>query len=308
MNNLHLKNCMSIFKLGFISLFVLINMSGYVMAIDTASKNSLVDKIEMSLYQDNFEQYSIMPYIGPKKGVVQFGSGITGDKPQIKFRCVYDNIYSHNCLSTAFVKLDRSKIWRECDLSDLANFYYFEEMTGKATSMYIRDLLSGQKSISESFSTAFNCLVWKRYGTLVEDTVSQKYLWGDMVEIPDDKSLTLKMAYEPLEYDINQILTDTNVFNQLQSSHLDLEKTKMIVINNFFILNHYHGFLFYDGESEYYMCPYNTTFSTKDMIGVEAFPGLEEIELSIKKSQLYDVKEDLLPTMLKYYELIQSNP
>lgn len=273
-----------------------------VMAISiNASQNQerqFARNIENTLYANDYSAYTI--YVRKKMTDTMFKWNIINrDKTNpVTFQCPAFSPTNIE-VKEKKVELDKQKIFKIYSIHSAIKKYDPD----KPCVYFYQWVVDNKYKIHELLQQSYAIQDYPEHGAVVKSNSEDKFYWVNIMGIKNDKRLCVAFKNNnPLDSDIFSMLSEENMWKQLKSSKLNLDKTKLMVLDNFDILNNSWGFLFYDGNSEYYMSPNEYTYHQEIRLSEYIRPN-EKNERTILPYTLYNVTDDLIPFLLKEYNL-----
>lgn len=289
---------MKIFKkIAIINIILLIITGWWAVDID-AAYDSNQKKIENSLYSSNYSDYSIYILKTAENRILKWNRADQKRTNLVTFNCPVFSP-SVEIIEDKKIALDKQKIFKVYSIYSAIKKYN----ANKACVCFYQWAVDNKCKMHELLQQSYNIQDYPEHGAIVKSNSENKYYWVNITGIKDDKRLCVAFKNnDPLDSDIFSMLSEDNMWNQLKSSKLNLGKTKLMVLDNFDILNNSWGFLFYDGNSEYYMSPNEYTYYQEIRLSEYIRPD-EKNERTILPYKLYNVTDDLIPFLLKEYNL-----
>lgn len=263
----------------------------------TEPKIEAIEALEQKIYINDpyFLDYYIYACSGLKRtsqGNLIYGFDYVGYKPQLKFSCYHKGRDLGNKKAEPLyvnILFDKNKVYP----------YYQAFFDDIETAQALAD---GNRFLHEIVLSS----VEAKYGSLVKGEDQNVYDWMDVKINSAKREIDLSMNInKPIDMDFYEILSQPAVWNQLLDSDLDLENTNILILQYIPSFRGDWGMLFYDGSSEYYL-PLNPLIYSQHYVDAQYFKKSEFLYMELDKYQLYDVKKDLAPYILRECLLLEK--
>lgn len=261
-------------------------------------KNEIIKKLEQTTYINDL--FFIDYYVYVCSGIRRLGPGA--------IRTEFDYIgYNQILQSSCYHKGRIGEDGRDSD-PFFINITFDKEKVFPFYDPYIyqvdiaRSLKNGEQTLHDLIFETIDV----EYSALIKGEQQKIYDWMDIEIWNNQRKIYISLPVSiPINKNFYEILSDPSVWQQIIDSNLDLENTKCLILKGFPSFSTGWGMLLYDDSNEYYL-PFYPMYYSQDYVEAAYLKNSEFLNLEFKEYQLYNVKKDLAPYILRERLLLEK--